>query len=134
MTGVAPDRPGNGSFQVSWPGINEQPPTNVAACNNANPPRFGNVCVSVTPDAAFEETGWYVALGRPLPSTTYTVVDRTGRLAIKQVRYWAMTPTGGTFTPTAEVDEVRWLGLDAARSLLTYERDWPVLDALDREV
>lgn len=35
---------GNGSFQVSWPDVGGQPPTNVAACNNANPPRFGNVC------------------------------------------------------------------------------------------
>jgi 8-oxo-dGTP diphosphatase len=77
-----------------------------------------------------EETGLRCELGPELVTTSYR--DRRGRP--KQVRYWAMTPTGGTFTPTPEVDEVRWLGVDAARSLLTYERDRPVLDALERTV
>lgn len=73
-----------------------------------------------------EETGLRCTLGPELPSTTYH--DRRGRP--KLVRYWAMAPVGGTFRPTAEVDEVRWLGLDAARALLSYDRDVPVLDAL----
>ena len=77
-----------------------------------------------------EETGLRCELGRELVTTSYR--DRRGRP--KQVRYWAMTPTAGTFAPSAEVDEVRWLAVDAARSLLSYERDLPVLDALERAV
>jgi 8-oxo-dGTP diphosphatase len=75
-----------------------------------------------------EETGLRCSLGEELPSTFY--VDRKGRP--KRVRYWAMTPAAGEFTPTDEVDEVRWLPIDMARSLLTYPRDRAVLDALPR--
>lgn len=77
-----------------------------------------------------EETGLQCHLGPELGSTSYR--DRRDRP--KQVRYWAMTPTGGRFTPTAEVDEVRWLPLAEARARLSYERDLPVLDALARAV
>lgn len=77
-----------------------------------------------------EETGLQCTLGPELPSTSYR--DRRDRP--KQVRYWAMTPAGGTFTPTQEVDEVRWVGVDGARSLLSYPRDLPVLDALPAAV
>ena len=73
-----------------------------------------------------EETGLRCTLGEELPSTSYT--DRKGRP--KRVRYWAMTPAGGEFTPSDEVDEVRWVPLDAAASFLTYPRDRAVLDAL----
>ena len=75
-----------------------------------------------------EETGLRCTLGDELPSTSY--VDRKGRP--KRVRYWAMKPAGGDFTPTDEVDEVRWLPLDAAASRLSYARDRSVLDALPR--
>lgn len=77
-----------------------------------------------------EETGLRCTLGPELVSTSYR--DRKGRP--KQVRYWAMTPAGGTFTPTEEVDEVRWAGVDAAGSLLSYERDRAVLAALERAI
>jgi len=77
-----------------------------------------------------EETGLRCTLGPELASTSYR--DRKGRP--KQVRYWAMTPAGGTFAPTEEVDEVRWVGVDAARSLLSYERDRPVLAAVERAI
>jgi 8-oxo-dGTP pyrophosphatase MutT (NUDIX family) len=73
-----------------------------------------------------EETGLRCQLGAELASTSYT--DRKGRP--KQVRYWAMTPAGGTFAPTEEVDEMRWLTLDEAGLLLTYPRDLQVLGAL----
>lgn len=73
-----------------------------------------------------EETGLHCAIGAELPSTSYR--DRRDRP--KTVRYWAMTPQTGDFTATDEVDEVRWLALDAARDLLTYGRDQPLLDAL----
>ncbi len=77
-----------------------------------------------------EETGLRCTLGPELVSTSYR--DRKGRP--KQVRYWAMTPAGGIFTPSEEVDEVRWAGVDAASSLLSYERDRPVLAALERAI
>jgi len=77
-----------------------------------------------------EETGLRCVLGPELISTSYR--DRKDRP--KQVRYWAMTPVDGTFTSTAEVDEVRWLPVDAARSLLTYPRDDAVLAALEQGV
>lgn len=74
-----------------------------------------------------EETGLRCTLGPELPATTY--LDRKGRP--KRVRYWAMTPAGGRFTPTDEVDESRWVPVGAARLHLSYSRDQPVLDALD---
>ena len=77
-----------------------------------------------------EETGLRCELGAELASTSYT--DRKGRP--KEVRYWAMTPAGGGFTPTDEVDEIRWLTVDAAFPLLTYPRDRQVLDALRQAV
>lgn len=77
-----------------------------------------------------EETGLRCALGPELATTSYR--DRRGRP--KQVRYWAMTPVDGQFTPTDEVDEVRWVPIDVAPTLLSYERDLPVLDALRQAV
>ena len=74
-----------------------------------------------------EETGLRCTLGRELASTSYR--DRRGRP--KRVRYWAMTPVGGRFTPTDEVDEVRWLPVEEAKALLSYPRDREVLAALD---
>ena len=73
-----------------------------------------------------EETGLRCALGPELPSTSYR--DRRDRP--KTVRYWAMTPIGGVFRPTDEVDEARWLPVDAAMAVLSYDRDRPLLDAL----
>jgi 8-oxo-dGTP diphosphatase len=73
-----------------------------------------------------EETGLRCELGRELVTTEY--MDSRGRP--KTVRYWAMHPLSGQFQPHDEVDEVRWLALDRARALLSYERDHAVLDAL----
>jgi 8-oxo-dGTP pyrophosphatase MutT (NUDIX family) len=72
-----------------------------------------------------EETGFRVDLGDELPSTDYH--DRYGRP--KTVRYWVMDIKDGEFRPNREVDEVRWLTVDAAKEELTYARDREVLDA-----
>ena len=77
-----------------------------------------------------EETGLRCSLGPELLATSYR--DRKGRP--KRVRYWAMEPVRGRFTPTDEVDEVRWLGIDVARARLTYSRDQAVLDSLEPAV
>ena len=73
-----------------------------------------------------EETGLRVQLDEELATTTY--VDAKGRP--KRVRWWRMTPLSGEFTPTDEVDELRWLTPDEARELLTYPRDAGLLDSI----
>jgi 8-oxo-dGTP pyrophosphatase MutT (NUDIX family) len=73
-----------------------------------------------------EETGLTCALGRELPSTSY----RDSRDRPKVVRYWAMRPLDGDFSPHTEVDEVRWAPVEAAKALVTYDRDRDLLDAL----
>jgi phosphohistidine phosphatase SixA/ADP-ribose pyrophosphatase YjhB (NUDIX family) len=75
-----------------------------------------------------EETGFECELQDELPSAAY--VDSLGRP--KFVRYWRMRSVGGEFAPGEEVDEVRWLGVEEARPLLTYEHDRAVLDGLAR--
>ena len=77
-----------------------------------------------------EETGVVGRLGPELVATTY--IDRSGRT--KRVRYWAMTAVAGSPAGANEVDEARWVPLDRARSLLSYERDIDVLDALPAAV
>jgi 8-oxo-dGTP diphosphatase len=70
-----------------------------------------------------EETGLVCRLVRPYGWTAY--LDRKGREKI--VRYWLMEPTDGTFRPSSEVDELRWLTVDEALRVLTYERDRALL-------
>jgi len=70
-----------------------------------------------------EETGLRCAPGPKLAPSAY--VDGRGRP--KVVRWWAMTPGAGTFVPGPEVDEVRWLPLVDAASLVSYDRDREVL-------
>ena len=60
-----------------------------------------------------EETGFRCELGRELPSTSY----RDSKARPKLVRYWAMRPVGGEFQPHHEVDEIRWLPVEAAAEL-----------------
>ena len=73
-----------------------------------------------------EETGFRCRPGAELPEIRYD--DHKGRP--KRVRYWLMEPTGGDFTPNAEVDEIRWSRLDGgATEELTYDHDVAVLVA-----
>jgi 8-oxo-dGTP pyrophosphatase MutT (NUDIX family) len=78
-----------------------------------------------------EETGLACRLLRFIGHTEY--VDRKGRP--KAVAYWVMAAQSGSFTPNAEVDEMRWVTLDEASRLLSYPRDRelvPVLMAADQ--
>jgi len=70
-----------------------------------------------------EETGLLCSLGVELAPSAY--VDGRGRP--KVVRWWAMTPDGGTFVRGPEVDETGWLPLADAASLVSYDRDREVL-------
>ncbi|MFF9214150.1 MULTISPECIES: NUDIX hydrolase [unclassified Streptomyces] len=74
-----------------------------------------------------EETGHTAAPGAELPTQRYLANGRP-----KRVRYWAAEATGGTFTPTDEVDRVLWLSPAAARARLTQPRDRTLVDALLR--
>jgi 8-oxo-dGTP diphosphatase len=73
-----------------------------------------------------EETGMRSELRAELPSTRYR--DSKGRP--KLVRYWEMVSVQGEFTPTEEVDELRWVTPEEAGRVLTYERDRDVVSAL----
>ncbi len=70
-----------------------------------------------------EETGMTAVIGRRLTVVHYKV---TG--ALKSVEYFAAKLQHGHFTANREVDEIRWLTPDQARSELTYEFDRAVLD------
>jgi 8-oxo-dGTP pyrophosphatase MutT (NUDIX family) len=73
-----------------------------------------------------EETGLRCELGPEVAGNAYT--DHKGRP--KTVRYWAMTPSSGSFAPNDEVDELRWLPVDEAVALLSYDHDRTVLRSL----
>jgi 8-oxo-dGTP diphosphatase len=73
-----------------------------------------------------EETGHRARLERELPSVRYA--DSNGRP--KLVRYWVMTPLEGSFDPNDEIDELRWVPLDEARTQLSYEHDRALLREL----
>ena len=70
-----------------------------------------------------EETGLRGRLVRELPATTYEVNGRP-----KIVRYWLMdVDHEGRFFPNDETDELRWVSLEEAQGLVTYDRDRDVL-------
>jgi 8-oxo-dGTP diphosphatase len=71
-----------------------------------------------------EETGLGCRLGPEVGTTSY--LDPKGRP--KTVRYWEMTPTSGTLGPANEVDDARWVPLQQAQGLLTYDHDRRLLE------
>ena len=73
-----------------------------------------------------EETGLVCALAGELPSTFYT--DAQGRA--KVVRYWLMRVVSGELSFDHEVDTARWVSSTDAATMLTYERDVELLQAL----
>jgi 8-oxo-dGTP diphosphatase len=70
-----------------------------------------------------EETGLRARLGRELTTTSYH--DSRGRP--KTVRYWEMSPVDGVLAPAHEIDDARWVPIDEAARMLTYERDRDLL-------
>ena len=72
-----------------------------------------------------EETGLRCRLGGELPPSEYLVGDLP-----KRVRWWLMrVESDAGFTPSAEVDELRWAELDDALELLSYESDRAIVRA-----
>jgi 8-oxo-dGTP pyrophosphatase MutT (NUDIX family) len=66
-----------------------------------------------------EETGFHGEIERRIGETAYK--DRRGRP--KRVTYFAMRPVSGEFAPNDEVDEIRWVPVDDANELLSYDHD-----------
>ena len=66
-----------------------------------------------------EETGHRARAFDELQRVAY--LDRKGRR--KLVRYWLMEPIEGQFEPHGEVDEIRWVPMEEADRLLTYDHD-----------
>ena len=73
-----------------------------------------------------EETGLACVLGEELEPVRYH--DNKGRS--KLVRYWRMVVLKGDFAPNDEVDELRWVTLDRARRLLSYQHDRALVQSL----
>lgn len=69
-----------------------------------------------------EETGYDIRLGKLLGKTVYPVKDAT-----KVVYYWTGEVVGGEFEINEEVDEIRWLTLDEAKEIMSYDLDRQVL-------
>lgn len=67
-----------------------------------------------------EETGLRCTLLDPMPPITYPQADGT----VKLTRYWVMTVERDEgFTPSDEVDALRWLTLDEASAAVTHPLD-----------
>jgi 8-oxo-dGTP pyrophosphatase MutT (NUDIX family) len=76
-----------------------------------------------------EETGYSCTLGREL--TTISYHDHKGRP--KQVRYWLMTVSTGSFVANDEVDVIEWIVPLAAADRLTYAHDRVLLTDIETE-
>jgi 8-oxo-(d)GTP phosphatase len=75
-----------------------------------------------------EETGYRVQIRRPLGEVKYEK-NSGGEPRTKTVRYWSMHAEGGMFSPSREVDQLRWLSVDEAIRLLTHDRDRDLIRA-----
>ena len=73
-----------------------------------------------------EETGHRCEIERELAPSRYT--DGKGRS--KEVHWFRMRPVGGRFTPSEEVDELRWVGPDEVAALLDYPHDRRLVSSL----
>lgn len=89
-------------------------------------PEDGEALAATAAREIVEETGHTPVLGRRLHSTRYQVAAGP-----KTVHYWTARVAGGSFTPSAEVDELRWLPVVRAGELLSYPHDRRLLDDLN---
>ncbi len=89
-------------------------------------PHSGELLAVTAVREVAEETGHTVTLGPRLGSTRYRVPEGE-----KVAHYWAARPTGGSFLPSDEVDELRWPPLAKAIDLLSHSHDRTLLAGLD---
>ena len=73
-----------------------------------------------------EETGYRVQIRRPLGEVSYNKGSGPAQ-RMKTVRYWSMHAEGGIFSPSREVDQLRWVSIEEAFSLLSHKRDLSIL-------
>ncbi|MBP3089154.1 NUDIX hydrolase [Corynebacterium sp. sy017] len=76
-----------------------------------------------------EETGFDVRLEKLLGKVHYPVGDR-----MKIVYYWTAEVVGGEFEPNNEVDEIRWLSVEEAKKLLSYDVDRNILEKAQKRL
>ena len=78
-----------------------------------------------------EEVGLRCRLGEELPPVYY----RDNRDRAKVVRYWLMEPAeAAEFEPNDEVDEMRWVDVETATGLLSYEHDAELVRAAEERL
>jgi 8-oxo-dGTP diphosphatase len=70
-----------------------------------------------------EETGHRCVIERELGETSYRDAKDRGKI----VRYYVMRALSGSFTPHEEIDDARWVPVEDAAGVLTYERDRELL-------
>ena len=70
-----------------------------------------------------EETGHIGTIERDLGTVGYDVAAGP-----KSVRYYLMAADAGGRPLAQDVDEVRWVGIDEAVAMVTYDRDREVLE------
>lgn len=73
-----------------------------------------------------EETGLLCEPVAELAPARYR--DHKGR--VKLVRWWLMRPLGGSFEPSHEIDELRWVPVERAGELLDYEHDRALVESV----
>jgi 8-oxo-(d)GTP phosphatase len=78
-----------------------------------------------------EETGYRVQPGRSLGEVRY-LKNSGGGTREKVVHYWSMRAVGGGFSPSREVDELRWLTLEEAHEVVTRAGDRDLLERFAR--
>ena len=124
--GGVPVRAGGGGLEV-LSSIGRSTATGRSRRASASPSESDEACALREVE---EETGLRL---RARGGAAVDVVRATRAGAPKRVRYWRLRVVGGEPTFDHEVDEARWLSLDEAAALLTYERDLDVLEALQGE-
>jgi 8-oxo-dGTP pyrophosphatase MutT (NUDIX family) len=81
-----------------------------------------------------EETGLSARIVAPLGRVEYTYVDGGVDVA-KVVHFFLMEwQPGATATPDGELERIRWLPLEEARGVLTYERERGVVERAAQEL
>lgn len=70
-----------------------------------------------------EETGMTASLESRIGTTAYPLKENVR----KEVTYWSAFAQGGSFEPNTEVDEIRWVPVDEARKLVSYQLDRKIL-------
>lgn len=78
-----------------------------------------------------EETGWTVAIKDFIKQMMYKVVNNDKKIEYWRNVYWFLAEAEEettTFADLEEVDELKWLSIESARKLLSYDNEKEILD------